>query len=92
MDKRDVPKLIEGVVIAAVWLLITREPPQPLSTGVIFAIAWLAGRRYFDSGRPHKDSRQPQPQPRSAAEHPCPATGGFMPGRSASRGHNPGLR
>ncbi len=58
MNRRDVYGLIGGVIFALVWMLLTQNPLQAVSTGVIFAVAWSVGRRYSEGKRQRNQSRQ----------------------------------
>lgn len=57
MNKRDAAGIIGGGIFALVWFLITRDPLQSMSTGIIFAIAWFAGRR-LSEGKKRDRTRQ----------------------------------
>jgi len=54
MNKFDLPAIIGGLSFALVWFLITRDLLQSISTGIIFAIAWYAGKR-LSAGKSKRD-------------------------------------
>jgi len=45
MDNRDKRGLVGGAIFGLIWFILTRDPLQSMSTGVIFALAWFAGNR-----------------------------------------------
>ncbi len=58
MNRRDIYGVIGGALFALVWMMLTRDPLQAVSTGVIFAVAWSVGRRYSEGKRQRNHSRQ----------------------------------